>query len=372
MPLPSIIKTDPTRLKQILINLCSNAVKFTKKGEVVININFNINSNSLYFKIIDHGIGIPKNKIHKIFMPFLQADETTSRKYGGTGLGLTISKDLAEKMGGSLTCSSNVNHGSLFKLVLPIGDFKSPQMIQSMNEIDNFQSRLKHDEIHRLNGHILLAEDIADNQLLITLYVEKTGAEITVVENGKDAVEEALNNNYDLVIMDMQMPIMDGISAVKALRKAAYKKPITMLTANATHDVQAECYKAGANEFLTKPIEKNKFYAVLNKYLLEDKSEAVENNQLELMNDPKYKKIKKLFVDHLPDELEKIAIAIENSDWNTIENRSHSLKGMGGSFGYNKITKKAEALNLISKKRDYEKTSHAYRELKQYCKSIYN
>ena len=185
----------------------------------------------MLFSIKDTGIGMAPEIIDKLFKPFTQADFSTTRKFGGTGLGLYISKLLSEKMGGNIKVSSQPNVGSHFEVLIPTGS-KESRMLTSKDEI-LLNTDTNKTAIPELRGKILLAEDSIDNQKLISLFIEDTGVSVTIVNNGREAVEKGLAEEFDLILMDMQMPEMDGIEAVKQLRSAGCITPISMLTANA-------------------------------------------------------------------------------------------------------------------------------------------
>ncbi|MFV1982636.1 MAG: ATP-binding protein [Thiohalomonadales bacterium] len=276
-PLPSTIETDPVRLKQILINLCSNAIKFTEKGSVIINVSFDHLQQKLYFEVTDTGIGLSSNKLNKVFLPFNQADMSTTRKFGGTGLGLHISKRLAIKLNGALTCSSIAGIGSKFQLELQFDNiandllvYEKPAEIKSDDKVSDITEFAP----PKLSGKILLAEDNEDNRDLISMYIDDTNAELTVVENGIFAVQECLQKEkqFDLILMDMQMPLMDGFEATRKLRSNGYTKPIVILSANALKIDIDRSIKIGADAHLAKPIELEKFYNVLATYLNQDSS----------------------------------------------------------------------------------------------------
>lgn len=275
-PLPVIIKSDPVRLKQVLLNLCSNAIKFTEKGTVTIRTRYDEVTRTLTFSVSDTGIGLKPEQLHKVFKPFKQADTSTTRKYGGTGLGLSLSKQLAELLDGQLTAQSLFGHGTTFEFSIPCGEVQQDNLIRGV--VDDEQDNLRDQNpkpgrtqgsqtIPLLSGTVLLVEDNEVNQQLITLFLQKMGATISVASNGKEAVDLALDSQFDLVYMDMQMPVMSGIDAVKTLRAAHYSKPIVMLTANATNQDRSCCTDAGCDNFLTKPITRETLYDMTSKYL---------------------------------------------------------------------------------------------------------
>lgn len=244
---PEFIKTDKSRLRQIILNLVNNSLKFTKVGSVKIEVTRN-RVDQLTFRVIDTGIGIsPENQKH-VFKAFYQVDSSNTREFHGAGLGLDISQRLATALEGTLSLESSVvNQGTVFRLNLPLlavteGDLPRQQPV--FKSIDK-----------PLRGYnILLVEDVEDNQFLICRILEKRGAKVSVAENGKTGIKKALSENYDLVLMDIQMPQMDGLTAARKLRKQGYTTPIIALTAHAMTDERNNCLQAGFTEYLTKPI----------------------------------------------------------------------------------------------------------------------
>ncbi|MDH5257688.1 MAG: response regulator, partial [Gammaproteobacteria bacterium] len=266
-PFPEVIVTDEVRLKQILLNLCSNAIKFTATGGVEIEASFNKADKLITIKVIDTGIGLTEEQLSTIFQPFKQADSGISKKYGGTGLGLSLSTQLAALLDGTLRASSELGKGSTFEVSLSLDDCSINEETNYLQSPEDYIHLEEDDEFVQLTGHILVAEDEVINQELIAMYLEEMGAEVTFVENGEQAVEKALKGDYDLVFMDMQMPVLSGIEAVIKLREQKYSGPIVMLSANATLGDKNNCKDAGCNNFITKPIDPDKMYSVTAQYL---------------------------------------------------------------------------------------------------------
>jgi len=269
-PIPGTINTDPTRLKQILINLCSNAIKFTRKGSITISIQYLSDSNRMQFTVTDTGIGISEKEQKRIFSPFTQADNSTTRIYGGTGLGLCISRQLAKTLGGDITVASEKGKGSKFTTTIDV--CIEPDKLEMINETPVQEVSLNNRPTHTpLNGHVLLVEDNSENQKLIATSIRKTGLTVDIAENGKTGVEKALSGNYDLVLMDMQMPVMGGLEAIRKLRSSGYMAPIISITANALQEDKNSCFAAGANNYLTKPLDLGHFYRVISACLATSK-----------------------------------------------------------------------------------------------------
>lgn len=334
-PIPETITTDPTRLKQILINLCSNAIKFTDKGSVNLSICYKPESNTMNFTIKDSGIGMSSEQLSELFKPFKQADSSTTRKFGGTGLGLYISKLLADKLGGSIKATSMIDVGSLFEVTVSAGE-PGKKLIHSEDEI-LLISESKDIDVPELEGKILLAEDNQDNQELISLYIENTGANVEVVSNGRLAVERGITENFDLILMDMQMPEMDGVEAVAKLREQKCTTPIAILTANAMKEDKLISEKVGANYFLTKPINQEMFYEVLQKHL---RKSNLQTNTL-VLNKTKNEKMQSLFESYVARLLENCNILealLKDNNWESLNEEIHKLKGTGGAFGFDEIT----------------------------------
>ncbi|MAL16920.1 MAG: hybrid sensor histidine kinase/response regulator [Balneola sp.] len=251
--IPNYLVGDPARLTQILNNLYSNALKFTEEGEVLLSVNviedFD-DSVRLQFAISDTGIGIEKNRVDTIFESFTQASQNTKRLFGGTGLGLTISKQLTDLQGGSISVESEEGEGSTFYVELTFEKGSSEEEAKAITE--NF------DSAKSLSGlKVLLAEDNLVNQKVMLRFLERWNVEMKVVDNGFEAVEAIKENNYDVVLMDLQMPKMDGYEASENIRKLddPYKRktPIIALTAAALKEVREKVYASGMNDFVTKP-----------------------------------------------------------------------------------------------------------------------
>ncbi|MDH5258011.1 MAG: response regulator, partial [Gammaproteobacteria bacterium] len=267
-PLPESIYTDQLRIKQILINLCGNALKFTEKGFIHIGVEYDKPNNKLLISVEDSGIGVSKDQIEKIFDAFNQADSSVTKKYGGTGLGLSITRELVSKLGGELTVKSELKKGSCFQFSFNPGKAEDLQLVDYKPDVEKREEteQLSFEDIC-VSGRILLVEDVVDNQVLISNYLEKTGASVDVANNGEEALEILNNKSYDLVLMDMQMPKINGLETVSILRKKDYVHPIVMLTGNAFTEEREQCKQAGCDDFLMKPIDKPALVNVISRYL---------------------------------------------------------------------------------------------------------
>lgn len=346
-PLPKTIYTDPVRVKQVLLNLCSNALKFTEIGGVILKIGCDCSRKEISFKVIDTGIGLDNSQQERIFNAFEQADSSTTRRYGGTGLGLSLSRMLANLLGGDITVSSTPEVGSCFTLTISAGDIDKSDLIYYADSRVYKHSEQQELPDRQLTGKVLLAEDNRENQKLINMYLRRFGLEVDIASNGQEAVKLAGQNSYDLIIMDIHMPIMSGIEAVKILRTRGYNGPIAALTANAMQEGVNNCLKAGCDTFLTKPIDLAEFFQMLSKYLAtksEDSWIAHQTNQSPIVStlasegDGVFSELIEEFVDTLPNTLKSLQEAYANQEWERLLDEVHTLKGTGGNFGFEQIT----------------------------------
>jgi signal transduction histidine kinase/ActR/RegA family two-component response regulator len=276
-PVPRTIISDPTRLKQILFNLCGNALKFTERGSIIVTMTYQEKVRRLKFQVIDTGIGMDEAGLARLFKPFSQADSSTTRNYGGTGLGLCIARQLARHLGGDIGVESAKGKGSIFEFTIAIGDIVQPIMATSLAEAPcDPRGDRTHIVANSLRGHVLIVEDSLDNQDLLTKHLTKAGATVEVVDNGLAAVQKVTSRQYDLILMDVQMPVMDGLMATQKLREQGYGNPIVCITANAMKEDRDKCLEAGANDYLTKPIDIGRFYNLLQTYLKPGASSAIK------------------------------------------------------------------------------------------------
>lgn len=253
-PLPHTITSDMGRMRQILLNIIGNAVKFTKAGHVRVVVSAvpvgDTKAATLVFTVHDTGRGIATKDQQNLFQPFVQGDSSTTRKFGGTGLGLVLSKRLAEALGGTVRLlRSHAGEGSTFEISLPVGIAEDMASTGSPG--------LNAEEARgELSGvRVLVADDSPDNQILVRAMLSKRGAIVSFASNGREAVDRASQEDYDVVLMDVQMPMMDGHAATQELRRNSYKRPIVALTAHAMKEERDRCTLSGCNDYLTKPID---------------------------------------------------------------------------------------------------------------------
>jgi signal transduction histidine kinase len=271
--IPETIKTDPLRLRQCLTNLIDNAIKFTEKGHVYISVSLQDHDGQafLQFDVEDTGIGIPQEKLPVIFDSFTQVDSAASRKYGGTGLGLAITRQLVQLLGGRISVVSTQAKGSIFTLEIPTGVQWSDVNTQVWNKylpVDEINERLETEKgLVMYNGKVLVAEDNPSNQKLIAILLQKMGLEVTLADDGLEAVEQCAHQTFDIILMDMQMPNLNGYDATRQLRSQGVQTPIIAVTANAMTGDEQKCMSAGCDGYLSKPIDRSKLNELIEQHL---------------------------------------------------------------------------------------------------------
>ncbi len=335
----SIVYGDPTRLSQVLLNLLTNAVKFTHKGMVTLYVNM-LEEHRVRFEVRDTGIGLTQEQIGRLFHSFSQADGSTARKYGGTGLGLSISKQLVELMGGKIWVESEVNVGSrfIFEIPLPQGD---PTKVIAKH------TPIEHLDITLLKGvRILLVEDHQINQEIVVGLLEDSGITIDIAENGEEAITKFQNNDYALILMDVQMPVMDGYTATKIIRKYDAKVPIIALTANAMREDVVKTHVAGMNGHLNKPIEVEKLYETLLEYIPTRRIRTtIEVRQEKEIALPEFTTLdvayalrliegnKRLFLKILKGFMPYKGVKADHLDEDALKRMVHTIKGLSANAG---------------------------------------
>jgi PAS domain S-box-containing protein len=377
-PIPLQMLTDPTLLRQILLNLVSNAIKFTNQGVVSISACCEDKPGDparLVIKVVDTGIGMNQEQVDRLFQPFTQADTSTTRRFGGTGLGLGICKPLAAALGGDILVETAPGRGSCFALHLELPPLADLEMVGELGQHQSGpgyvlfslpeKNAAKPLGLSRpLSGRILLAEDGPDNQLLIASILRKRGATVVVAANGRLAIEFALaamqaGSPYDLILMDMQMPEVDGMAATAHLRGKGYGGPIIALTANAMAGTRERCMQAGCDNYMTKPIQVPAFLNLVAGYLpksgalpvtpsgtyvavvpLSDQSLASE-----FANDPEMEEVLLKFRERLRTQgVQDLQAAAAAMDRNVLKRLAHQLKGAGSGYGFPSISRAAAEL----------------------------
>ena len=279
--LPQSIETDDVRVRQVLTNLIGNAIKFTEEGAVSVSTKFLEagKQSRVQFVISDTGIGMNEENLKRIFSPFVQADSSVTRKFGGTGLGLTISKRFVEALGGTLEVTSVEGTGSTFTVSVPVGDITDKALIHEPEFKANSTEAAKSKRgVSKLPScRILVVDDGDANRRLIRLILERAGCEIAEAENGQVGFDKAIAGGFDIVLMDMQMPVLDGYEATRRLRESGYSRSIIALTANAMKGDQEKCRKAGCDGFLSKPVDMDLLVETLETVLISQGKTRVES-----------------------------------------------------------------------------------------------
>jgi signal transduction histidine kinase/CheY-like chemotaxis protein/HPt (histidine-containing phosphotransfer) domain-containing protein len=407
-PIPETIRTDPTRLRQCLLNLVGNAIKFTDTGYVRILLSYGHSETNptIRFDVEDTGIGIPEEKQEFIFEAFNQADSSTTRKFGGTGLGLAITKRLVNLLGGTISLISKVGKGSTFSITIPAGiDIENVLVITEYDGCSTTQEN-KSFEI-KLYGNVLVAEDNKVNQQVIRAMLEKIGLKVTIAKDGIKAIEKVSNGRYDLILMDMHMPNMNGYQATKQLRKMGLKIPIVALTASVMKNDADKCIAAGCDEYQPKPINRKKLFKVLGKYLSMEKKDMVEENDLadfqsneSMQSNPDINSLQtgpsfsvsgedmdipidwptmmnnlgdeemvmdttKMFSEDAPQIIRKLDEALKAKTCEDVQLHAHSLKGILALIGANLLRQKAYQLECAGKERNTEAFDSLFDDVKE-------
>ncbi len=340
---------DYLRITQILSNLLGNAIKFTRQGTITLSTSLNEARQQICFSVEDEGIGMGPETLSRLFTPFEQADNSISRRFGGTGLGLYISSSLATLMGGSIQVESHEGEGSRFELHLPYQTL--PQSVEREEiAVSHFQ------------GHVLVAEDTPEMQLLIRKMLESMGLQVTIAPDGQEAMELALGHGYDLILMDMQMPVMDGIEATRTLRTLNYKHPIVALTANVMQHHREAFEQSGCNEFLGKPIDRPSLIRTLQRYLKpsEDPHKAIDLDENLISEE-----LNGLFIERTTVQRKELLIALLDQDWHRIRTIAHNVKGSGTTFGHPELTETGKQLCLTIDQQNFEAAPILVEQLSQ-------
>lgn len=338
-PLPSGFVSDPLRLKQILFNLVSNAVKFTHEGKVSVYISYEREGANLTFEVRDSGIGISREKLSRLFRPFSQAEVATARIYGGTGLGLSISRELAQLLGGSLEVTSEEGKGSSF--VLTLHDIASTKLI--WDEERRVSEDAKEESTY-LSGSVLLIEDSSDIRAVLSHSLKKRGLMVVEAENGALGLARAQERDFTLILSDMQMPVLDGYQTVKALREDGFTGPIVALTGNVMGQDLERLFEVGCDDYLAKPFTRQSLFEILDRYI-------TNPDESDFDDDPEFLALVERYKNALPNRLEELSHLSAEENWGAIESASHKLIG-AGTFGLSRISSIARSMERAAKSKD--------------------
>lgn len=373
--LPHHVRGDPTRLRQILINLLTNAVKFTEHGSVELRIAKE--EERIFFSVRDTGIGMDQSAIRRLFQPFGQADESISRKYGGTGLGLLISKELIEAMGGGIEVESAPHVGTCFWFWLPLQAAEAPPQELPAVEASPSPPALR----QLVKGRILVVDDNRVNQQLAAAMLARLELEFDMAGNGRECLEAVNKTPYSLILMDMEMPEMDGITATLQIRADEAQQgkpalPIIAMTANALHEDREKCFKAGMNGYIAKPISLNALTIEIQRILGETEAQPPESRAqttepasalaqtqsspqvrqpdrqraIDMIGDADiYDELAQIFIADAPQYLRELEQACAASDWPSLTRHAHTLKGLFGTFAFDEALAEARQLEDAAK-----------------------
>jgi signal transduction histidine kinase/CheY-like chemotaxis protein len=346
--IPEWLVSDPTRIKQIIHNLLSNAIKFTETGSVSLHVKFLDSTSTLQLEVIDTGEGIATDKQTLIFEHFRQADSSITRNFGGSGLGLFITKSMVELMGGVVELESTLGKGSRFCVTIVCQRYKGE--CESILNRSNIAPKPL--VIPSLVGNILLVEDTKVNQQLISFNLAQTGAKVDLAVNGLEGLQKALAVQYDVILMDIQMPIMDGKEAMTSLLRRGNNTPTYALTANVMPSNMQEYAAIGFAGALSKPLELENLYAVLEQHL--SVCDVIDNH--EPQTTPLFMpnaKLTKLFYTELAKQHTEITKNIDNLNYDGLMEVVHIIKGSAGSFGYNDLSHLAAHSLLLLRQKEY-------------------
>ncbi len=412
--IPQSIKSDPARLRQILTNLVGNAIKFTDRGgvRIITNLDTHHERPQMVIQVVDTGIGLSEAAAEKIFDPFSQADATVTRRFGGTGLGLSISKRFAEALGGGIRVHSEEGVGSVFIVTIETGPLDGVAMIEPTEEDLRMPGGdEQHLAIRLPNMRVLLVDDGEENRDLMSVILQEAGASYKTAENGLQAIELATSEDWDVILMDMQMPVMDGYTATRTLREHGYDRPIIALTAHAMQQAEQRCRDAGCSGFLSKPIEFDKLITTLAKIAgLEvqqasrsgassdaehpsagsGESVASSVNQAKAsganakpslavntanehtpivstlpLHKQRFREITIQFVERLDARFDQMQAALEAADSGQLTDLAHALKGASANCGFAQIAAVASTLEASSQEGDLESITAMLGELRE-------
>ena len=372
---PDLLQGDPDRLRQILMNLIGNAIKFTSRGQVVLAVRCESCMRGeavLRFSVKDTGVGIPEDKLDLIFEPFAQADGSTTRKYGGSGLGLTISTRLVDLMGGRIWVESEVGKGSTFHFSARFAVLETPSIRLKRAELEDVFPDGTNPA--RRTYRILLVEDNPVNQKLAVTMLGKRGHDVTVAPNGSEAIQAIDRESFDLALMDVQMPVMGGLEATASIRERERKSgkhlPIIAMTARAMKGDREKCLAAGMDAYLTKPIQSRALFDAIESVMGAagrgsvipgfDRGAALAHTG----DDPALlQELVDIFLKDCPQRLEAIRQAVCSRDAEALAAAAHSLKGSVGNFAAPAVYEACWTLEQLARERDFDRIATALEEL---------
>ena len=364
-PVPLRATGDERRIRQALFNLCHNAVKFTAEGGVEVSASCDPEACLLAVRVRDTGTGMTPERFSRLVQPFERGDGQPERHDGGVGLGLSLTKALVDAMGGTLAALEGQGGGSVFELTIPTGDLSGVPLATTPEERAPRHAPLESAERPRLRGRVLVAEDGEDNQLLMRSLIESTGAEAMVVADGEKAVELALATDIDLVLMDIQMPRLNGLDATAMLREAGFPAPIVAVTADILAEDAQRYRAAGFDDCLSKPIDAARFDAMLSRLL----PVAEETAEVPVVPVDMTLLVQR-FLSGLPDSVSDIRAALIRADWPALALEAHKLRGTAGSFGFPEVSDAAAEIETLVHEAPADRTRLAIERLARLCATL--
>ncbi|MBA4107510.1 MAG: hypothetical protein C0485_17370 [Pirellula sp.] len=381
--IPEIVATDPHRVRQLLVNLVGNAIKFTEQGSVMVVARSHREADRWYLtlEVRDTGIGIDSAKLDDIFHPFVQADSSMTRRYGGTGLGLAICKNIATALGGKLSVDSELGRGTTFAVQLPIGDLRHVRMLETPPDATTGDYVDRPSAANLQGIRVLLADDGETNRKLIQVFLSRHGAEVQTVENGEMACRLALAEPFDVVLMDMQMPLLDGYAATRKLRSLGFDKPIIALTAHAMKGDREKCTYAGCSGYLSKPVNVDELTQAVEDAVgfgarcrINAKTEKEKKIKRALAGpirsslpteDDMLREIVAEFVESIPARLDAMERALASEDYEELQRHVHGLKGSGGTAGFTCLSEISAELETFAAKGSGDQAAALLNELRE-------
>lgn len=351
--LPKFVYSDPVRVKQILLNIIGNAVKFSPKGRVKFITNFIPAVDSIEFIIQDNGIGIPPEFLERVYQPFSQADLKNSRRFGGSGLGLAVSKQLVDLLGGTIKVESEVGKGTCFTITVPRISSVSDEILKVSNRSPITDvPKLSNVELLNLKGRVLVVDDAPDNCELLKFLLRSTGLDVICVPGGKEAVDISKRSPFDVVLMDIQMPGLDGYEATAQLRRDGFSGPIIALTARVGAGASEACLQAGCNAYIGKPFNQDELLQTLATHL--KSTEASDGAPpISILPQSGALAVVESFMKYLPDKLRQLETAISEQDLEQLHHAAHKLAN-AEMFGFKELSRIAQKLEQKTEKDSFE------------------
>lgn len=378
-PLPQKVRTDPTRLRQVLSNLVSNAIKFTGHGGVHIEADLLETESGddaqtlVRIDVVDTGPGIPADRQAAVFRPFVQADNSVSREHGGTGLGLVISRRLCEALGGTLTLESRQGFGSRFTVTFNPGDIANTPRVTSQEAMAHARNHVSTASTEAaLGAKVLVADDGETNRKFLQIVLADAGCDVVLAEHGAEAVElvKQTEGGFDLILMDMQMPVLDGYRATAALREAGVACPILALTASTMQGTREKCTEAGCTGYLTKPIDPGRLIDAVREAIEATRAGTatnadapVDEDDVPATADPRMAALVNSYLHELENYLKDAEAALNRGDLEAVAAVGHKVLGSGGTIGFHELTAPAAALETAAKTGQAEAARRSLDEL---------